>query len=212
MTDRLSIYNGALAVLGERKLADLTENREPRYKLDDIWDRDFVQTVLEQGQWNFATRSVELSYSPSVSPSSFGLKYGFEQPSDMVRVTGVCSDEWFNSPLLNYRDEAGYWWSDLETLYVAFVSDGASYGGNYSLWPKNFTRYAETFLAAQAARTIMGASVDIGSVNAELKEWLKRAKATDAMKESARFLPPSSWVRSRQGGQGDRGSRTLLIG
>ena len=58
MTDKLSIYNGALNILGERKLASETENREPRYQLDDIWDNDMVDRCLQMGQWNFAARSV----------------------------------------------------------------------------------------------------------------------------------------------------------
>ena len=34
--DQLSLYNNALTVLGERKIASLTENREPRRVLDDV--------------------------------------------------------------------------------------------------------------------------------------------------------------------------------
>ena len=60
MTDKLSIYNGALSILGERRLASLTENREPRYKLDDVWDNNFVRRLLQMGQWQFAQRTVQL--------------------------------------------------------------------------------------------------------------------------------------------------------
>jgi len=61
MPTQLSIYNGALNILGERKLADLDENREPRYELDDIWDNEMIDRVLQFGLWNFAARSVELT-------------------------------------------------------------------------------------------------------------------------------------------------------
>ena len=37
-SDRLDVYNGALRRLGSRRLASLTENREPRRVLDDIWN------------------------------------------------------------------------------------------------------------------------------------------------------------------------------
>ena len=70
MPSQLSIYNGALSILGERKLASLTENREPRYKLDDVWGNDLIRRVLQMGQWNFAKRTIELDASPSVTPSS----------------------------------------------------------------------------------------------------------------------------------------------
>jgi hypothetical protein len=35
---KLKLYNDALGILGERRLASLTENREPRRVLDEVWD------------------------------------------------------------------------------------------------------------------------------------------------------------------------------
>ena len=212
MTDRLSLYNGALAVMGERKLDTLADNVPGRYKLDDIWDRDMIRTVLNHGQWKFAIRTAEISYSPSVSPAPFGYEFGFEQPSDMVRVTAVCTDGFLKNPHLHFRDEAGYWWSDLQTLYVGFVSDGASYGSDFSKWPEDFTRYVEHWLAVEAGPTIMGASYDLKEKKQEMKDLKKHAKAVDAMKSPPKFQPPNSWTRSRQQRRGDRGSRTQLIG
>jgi len=212
MTDRLSLYNGALAVMGERTLATLTENREPRYKLDDIWGRDFIRTILQKGQWNFATRAVRLSFSPSVSPADWGYKNGFDKPSDWVRVTGICQDEFFKIPLLNYSDEGNFLWAELDEIFVRFVSSDSTYGGDFALWSFDFTRYAEHLLAQLSARTIMGASFDMTEIDKQTKQWKKDAKATDSMKEPARFAPPTTWTRSRQQRRGDRGSRNQLIG
>ena len=39
MTDKLTVYNETLGLLGERKLASLTEQREPRRVLDGFWDQ-----------------------------------------------------------------------------------------------------------------------------------------------------------------------------
>jgi len=181
VTDRLSLYNGALAAMGERKLANLTENREPRYKLDDVWDRDMVDTLLEKGQWNFATRTVELTYSPSVTPADFGHNYGFEQPTDIIRITGMWQDGFQTTPLLHYRDEANYWWADVETIYVSYVSNDADYGADFSLWPKNFTRYAEHWMAQQVAPTIAGLNYDSDALDVKVIKWLKESMATDAM-------------------------------
>ena len=104
MPSKLTIYNGALAVVGDRKLASLSENREPRFKLDDIWDNEIIDRVLQMGQWNFAKRTVALSASPSVSPS-FGYQFAFDKPVDFIRtncsrpikwrvsaVSGTCSE------------------------------------------------------------------------------------------------------------------------
>lgn len=47
MASKLTVYNGALLVLGERKLASLSESTPSRRKLDTVWDDDGVKHCLE---------------------------------------------------------------------------------------------------------------------------------------------------------------------
>ena len=107
MTDRLSIYNGALMLAGERFLASLTEEREPRRLLDHVWDTGGLKACLEMGQWAFAMRTTQVDYDTSVEPG-FGYHRAFVKPDDWVLTSAVCEDEFFRSPLLRYWDEAGY--------------------------------------------------------------------------------------------------------
>ena len=213
MTDKLSIYNGALTVLGEaRKLANLTENREPRFKLDDIWDNDMIDRVLQHGQWNFASRTVELQASTSITPS-FGYQFAFDKPSDFLRTMGVASDEYFKQPLTQYQDEAAWWFADIETLYATYVSNDSQYGNDFSLWPPNFTEYVEHYMAYKVAPTITGLDFSEVRLKRKMKDALKEAKATDAMESPVKFPPKGNWAASRQGfKQGERGNRNQLIG
>jgi hypothetical protein len=64
-TTKLSLYNGALRELGSRKLSSLSENRESRRVLDDIWDGGFRDEILESGLWTFAVRSIEIDRDSS---------------------------------------------------------------------------------------------------------------------------------------------------
>ncbi|HET99682.1 MAG TPA: hypothetical protein ENH89_04810, partial [Aurantimonas coralicida] len=66
-TDQLALYNIALAAVGERSIASLTEGREPRRLLDEIWNRGAgaIEYFLEQGYWNFAIRTVQIDRSTS---------------------------------------------------------------------------------------------------------------------------------------------------
>ncbi len=89
---RLKIYNGALMRCGERALANLTENREPRRLLDTVWQDNGVRYCLEQAQWKFAMRASHFTYDPTVSPS-FGYAHGFAKPTDWVATSGVCTDD-----------------------------------------------------------------------------------------------------------------------
>src|SRR3990167_1754361 len=131
---KISLYNGALRLLGQTNLEDTDEAREPRYALDDAYDKGAVKQCLEQGVWNFALRSVEIDYDASITPT-FGLTRAFAKPSDWVRTAIVSSDEYFRNPLADteYRDEGGYWYSDLDTMWIQYVSNDAAYGGDLSL-------------------------------------------------------------------------------
>ncbi len=214
MPSKLSIYNGALNILGERKLASLTENREPRYKLDDVWDNDLVRRCLQMGQWNFAARSAEFSYSPSITPE-FGYQFGFDKPTDFVRTMMVAHDEYFNIPMTRYADEAQFWFSDQENIFVKYVSDDTQYGADYSLWPPNFAEMVEHYMAMKVAPRLAGLDISDKRLKREWKEWLAEAKATDAMESPAKFPPKGGWARSRQGFRGggrERGNRSQLIG
>ncbi len=212
MTDKLSLYNGALTVIGERKLANLTENVEPRFKLDDVFDNDLIDRVLQMGQWRFAARSVELQFSPSVTPT-FGYQFAFDKQPDHIRTMKVCHDEYFKQPLTQVSTEAGWWFADLETIYVQYVSNDSDYGNDFSLWPFNFTEMVEHYMAYKVAPRLTG--LDLGDDELE-KKWkgkLREAKAVDAMEESAKFLPKGAWAASRQGFRsGERGKRNQLIG
>ncbi len=214
MTDKLSIYNGALTILGERKLASLTENREPRYKLDDIFDNNFVDRVLQMGQWQFAQRTVQLDSSPSITPS-FGYIYAFDSPVDWLRTMGVCYDAYFQVPITRYSREGQWWFSDADPIYVKYVSNDIQFGADFSLWPPNFVEMAEHYLAMKVAPRLTGLDYNSNELARWYKMWLGEAKATDAMEEPAKFAPKGGWARSRQGFRNadfDGGSRNQLIG
>src|SRR5688572_33121578 len=110
MTSKLDLYNQALLILGERRLASLSEAREPRRALDDAWDSS-LRFCLEQGFWNFAMRAIEAQASASVVPT-FGYAHAFTKPSDWIRSYQVSASETFDPPLLNFVDEPNTWYAD----------------------------------------------------------------------------------------------------
>lgn len=200
MTTRLQLYNNALLRLGERRLASLSENRESRRVMDQIWDSDVIDAVLEQGMWNHAIKTVEISYSPSVDPD-FGFKKAFDKPDDFVRIVALCSDEYFQNPLNAYQDEGNFWFCDLETIYVRYVSNDEDYGGDMAAWPESFCEYVELFMAEKACKRLTQSTTDHERIKQELKKALADARSKDAQKEPTAFLPRGSWVRSRQSRQ-----------
>jgi hypothetical protein len=213
MTDKLSLFNGALTRhIGNDKLADLSENRPERHALDLVWDDGAVDTCLQQGQFDFAARTVKIEFEPSVTPP-FGHTYAFERPSDLIRIMAVCSDEFLRCPLMDYVYEGAYWYASIEAIYVRFVSNDASYGGDFSLWPPNFTRYVECHLAHEACQRIKGMDPKKREqIAVDLTRLLRESKATDAMENPVTFPPRGTWANSRGSRSGDRGKRNQLIG
>lgn len=202
MTDRLSLYNGALRMLGERRLASLSENRQPRRDLDEAWAGGAVDYCLEAGQWKFAIRSAAIDYSPSVAPSTdLNFRYAFDKPADCKRLVGVYSDGTMTQPHRDYREEAGFWLSNQERLFVRFVSNDPMYGNDLSLWPARFVKFVEAHLAAETALSIKGDRASMEDMlSLRDKKFLPDALSNDAMQDPSKSLPTGSWVQARFGG------------
>lgn len=173
----------------------------PRHVLDDAWD-DSVDECLEQGFWKFASRSVQLSYDSSIEPA-FGFSYAFEKPDDFVRLYLISETETFD-PLLNYQDEAGYWWANSTSIYVRYISNDNSYGLNLGDWPPSFAKYHGLHLAAESVERISGSDSKLEKILKMEKRALLDARAKDAMGEPPRFPPTGSWVTARSGGRSGR--------
>jgi len=212
-TSKLKLYNAALRMCGERRLASLTEDREPRRLLDDAWDENIEDECLEAGQWKFAMRTVKIDYDTSISPD-FGLRRAFEKPSDWVVTSALCSDEYFDQPLLQYVDEAGYWYADIDEIYVRYVSNDSGYGGDLSLWTNRFARYVASRLAGLIILKLTSDDDKQMSVIKLEDKYLSEAKSVDAMAEPTKFPPEGGWNMARRRGSSrrDRGSRSSLIG
>lgn len=213
MATQLSLYNGALRLIGERKLASLGEDRRPRHVLDDVWADGFVDGILEKAQWNFAMRAVKIDASTTTIPA-FGHTNAFDKPTDWLRTAGVCEDEFFNVPLLNYLEEVGFWFAEIDPIYVRYVSNAASYGNDLNRWPEVFTQYAEAYLASRVILTLSQDTDKQKTIFALEKIWLTEAKSHDAMSEATAFFPEGNWNSARLGRRSrlDRGKRNKLIG
>lgn len=205
-TSRLILYNLSLLKAGERSIDSLTVNEESRKLLDVVWNNNGVNRCLEEGQWFFAMRTIRIDSDPTVQPD-FGYRLAFQKPDDWVLTSGLCSDEYFRVPLLTYTDEAGYWYSETDPLYVRYVSSSDDYGNNLGAWPDSFT----DFVAADFAWRIIAKLTDDdkrkSSVHDERKKALGKAKGKSMMSEPSAFPAQGSWTGARNGWWGNRGDR-----
>lgn len=218
---RLTLYNDALLLAGERALASLTEANEPRRLLDQIYNNQGIDACLEEGQWEFAMRTVRIDYDPGITPS-YGFNRAFDKPTDWILTSGLCSDEFFRVPVLRYVDEAGFWYSDLDSLYVRYVSNDATYGYDMSKWPPSFKDFVAAHFASQL---VLKTSNDESRLNMFINpanpmhsirgRALLKAKSKCAMASPTMLSAQGNWSKSRMRGTNRRdggGTSGNLIG
>jgi hypothetical protein len=200
MVAKIDIYNGALRELGEtRSIASLSENTLARRALDTAWDSGLLDYALGAGYWIFATRTSKFDAATDID-IEFGYEYAFELPSDYVNLAGVWIDEYQNSPYDRYKIEGNYITSDNETLYISYISNGGSFGGNYDAWSKAFRLYVETYLAAQSCLKITNDRQLYGNLLGLTEKRLMIAKNRDAIQKPTTYPPVGKWLSARVNG------------
>jgi hypothetical protein len=198
MTTKLAVYNLALGTyVGTQRLhptTGLTENVASRYALDAVYD-DALLYMLELGLWKFATRSVELV--KDVSAPTLQRAHSFTIPTDFVRLVNIASDEAMNSELLDFREQAGKWYTDVDPIYVSYVSKDAAYGLDLTKWPASYTDAVASRLAYNSVLPINKDRGDRADLLKLHKETLAVARRLDAVDEAVKGKPPGRWPRSR---------------
>jgi hypothetical protein len=199
MTSRLSVFNGALRFCGERKLLTVTDNRPARHYLDEAFDDDFINECLESMEWQFATRTISITYSPSIDTNDIGFQYAFNKPEDWRRSVVVSSDPAMRFPLVEFWDRGGYWFANYDTLYVAYISNDNAYGNDLSLWPAKFTQWASCKLALRIIERLSQNASKKESLEEDLKRLFKEARGQDGASEPLKFPPQGRWASARVG-------------
>ena len=149
---KLDVYNAALRLLKQGRLATLTDNVPARYLLDDVY-AGALAYMLEQGQWAFASKSATVAGSAS---SNRGYTYRHTKPADFVRLISVSNSTTYYPPLEDYAEDAVYWFSNEAAIYVTYVSNDASYGGDLTKWPTTYSKAVEAYIKAIATRASVG--------------------------------------------------------
>ena len=219
MTSKLVLYQKALELCGQRKLASVTEAVDSRYYCDQAYDNGAVDECLAEAQWDFAKRTIQWDYDTSVT-TSFGYSRAFSKPSDYILTCGMFTDGYLQSPLLDYSIEGGYWYCDYNTIYLTYISNDASWGGNLTAWPAEFTEFVAAHIASKIVRRLAGNDENLinhiwnpqfprKSIRGQA---LLKAKSRNAMGNPVQFIAQGGWSSSRQRIKTDGGSPTQLIG
>ena len=203
VTDKLSIYNGALRELGETPLSTLTDARAARRTLDAFYT-DALKYCLEIGLWTFAERTLKLENSTSFTPA-FGYQYFFDKPNDYENLCGIWTDEYLRHPLgSGYDEDKNGWYADVNEIYVKYVSNDTSYGYNLGIYPASYKLFLERHLAFLCAPEITKSITKTDKIERRAKIAERTAKNSNARSKPVRSLPSGSWVNARHFGYADQ--------
>lgn len=197
------IYNDALLILGLDTITSNDDDSDRRSMLDDAYNSGVVQAVLEDTAWSFGTTSTQSQYNPSVEPV-YGYRRAHDHPADMHRLDGIFQDEYLTVPLKNYHDEDEVFFTDLDTIYVKYVSTDFLITPNS--WPTHFKRLIAARLAKDVVLSVYrGASANerrmmLEAVTQEYNDRRREAMANDAMSAPPQRLSQGSWNAARYRG------------
>lgn len=185
---KLSLYNTALLILGERRLETLYENREPRRVLDEFYSAGAIDYCLELAKPRFALKSAALS-TPVVS-SVHGLDYVYTLPTDYLTTIESGSffyDNLFQNAVTRYLIEARTVATEVPTnLYVRYICNSRA----MSDWTSSFERVVSAYLAFVCAPRINPTKQAVAE--ARFKDALETAVLVDG----TRLVPPIPLART----------------
>ncbi len=178
--DQLSLYNDALLLLGQRQLASLSENREPRFRLDDIYGIEALEFCLEVSKPLFARETNTLTGSSA--SAEHGLDNVFALPSDYLSMVSVFSDDKLDQPLNRYIIENRTIACEFSTIYIRFVSSALV--ATFASWTPSFTKVVSAYLARELAERISPEKYP--GMDAKFAERVQIVLAEAAQKELAK--------------------------
>ncbi len=197
-----AIYNDALLIMGLDEITSNNDDSNRRVKLSRALDAGIVSDLLEDTGWQFGTASVKLIYDLSIEPS-FAYTRAIAKPANLHRIDGIYLDEYMNTALKHYMDEAGYFFCDYDVIYLNYVS--TDYLANPDGWPTYFKRLVAARMAKDTASSLRNEGADPVRADEIYLERKSSAMSNDAMASPPRLIAEGSWVKSRYRGNYRRG-------
>jgi hypothetical protein len=160
MTDKTAVVNQALALLGERLIADFDE-ATPRAEKCRAFYESTVDAVFEAYPWPFARNRKRLTVNPEYTQlagkTAFVLPRGFRRA---VHPTGE-----------GYTREGEFYLASETGLSLTFVERKPE-----GVWPAHFVKTVAAYLAGELAYPICESTTKASQMYALYADRLRRAR------------------------------------
>ncbi len=183
--DQLSIYQMADRLLGEARLALITDDIESRYALDDAWPRA-VAFVLAQAAWRFALKSAALIAGGAAAP---GYAKAYALPTDWFRTHAIflSTSDGREHPI-DLREQGAVISVNVAAVPVIRFVSSAFIDPTFAAWPERFAQCVAAYLAFLVAERVTGERSAPGRMSQVFSNFLPEAIRIEAVDEDI-WLP-----------------------
>jgi len=192
MSTKLALYNQALLVIGAERLLDITEEREVRFRLDDIYDLGAVQHTLKHAAPDFARRTANLT--STTAPNDSGLGYVHDLPDDFLSILmdgenrhQIYQDAALDVSILRFLREGDTIVTDYKDVYIRYVANVT----DISQWSPEFVRVVAHYMGMELAQRMAPQHYEVAKVS---YEELVQASLESAYRSEAHLRPRKSDV------------------
>jgi len=187
----VEVANWALRMIGEARIASLTDGSNQANVISDIYEQ-IRDDLLGTHSWNFAAARAELARDATAP--AFGFTYRYALPADWIRTVSVHDND-AGIGTIDHKEEGLFIHASVENVflrYVKRVTDANS-------MTAQFRRAWASALARDLCLPLTVSNTLYDRMEAQAKRDLARAKSSDSMAGFPDPRPRGSWANSRGG-------------
>lgn len=197
MPTKTTVLNDCLGLLGQTLVDSDTDDTENTRILNAHWG-SVVELAHEKTAWDFAKLRAKLPRSDTVP--AFGYQFYYTLPGDLLRILWLSPTGNKGDDLLNYEGEPGKIATDVEAVYLLYVSETSR--DAVGRWSESFAHYVACELASRAMSKINPAAAE--GVLRERKKAQSDAIGLDATQGPIQRRRLGTWARSARGSRFSR--------
>jgi hypothetical protein len=193
MATQLTVTNEALGIIGEPPISDPNTNITAAREMLAVWTES-INVVLEQAEWNFARKRVQLSLSATAP--AWGYNNYYALPADWIRTIMLSPNGLQSDEIIQYQLENGLVACNENTVYLYYITSDAY--TNTGSWPPLFAKWVAAEMAFAKAPRLNPAAIGIAQEACKL--WQKMAKNSDQINQPPKRRHPGQWATARRVG------------
>lgn len=194
MATKIQVYNDVLTLLGEPRIAALTDDVPGRLELDNFYDRAVI-FVTRQAAWNHAIKFMV----PATGSSTYhGFTYSTDKPTDWLRTHAIYTVIDTREYPIDVRELGSVWSHNLTAFSIRYVRSGIP----EIAWTEGFVAALAAYLAFLVAERISGKGEKSESMFQLWQARLAEGASMDAM-------PDNEWLPFQLDGSMVRAARTI---